>query len=144
MEKIFNLYFEDLVGNLFITLMENGYNTNKISYNLINEYQEILSKNLKENKITPVSKLSRDYTQKFLEDNKGLYSECDEKYIELMHNLTIKTLVNLYRGYLSLDVLRVIKSEKVNKETIEAYEKEKNNLLLSETDTNGIQRKRIK
>ena len=83
MEKIFNLYFEDLVGNLFITLMENGYNTNKISYNLINEYQEILSKNLKENKITPVSKLSRDYTQKFLEDNKGLYSECDEKYIEL-------------------------------------------------------------
>ena len=114
---------DDLVGNLFITLKELGYDIDKISYHLIDIYSDILKANLKEVGIVPVFNLSRNHTNSFLDRNKHLYTDYNEEYIRLISDMSTDELIDLYRGYLSNKVVFTMCSNSVKEELQNAYNK---------------------
>ena len=112
---------DDLVGNLFITLKELGYDTDKISYHLIDVYSDILKVNLKEVGVISVFNLSRNHTNSFLNRNKHLYTEYNEKYISLVTDMSLDQLIELYHGYFQNRVILTICSDTVKEAVNNAY-----------------------
>ena len=123
MQNTIYMEMDDLVGNLLITLLKEGYDVDKIPYSLIDEYTNILSNHFQENNIYPYFGLSRDLTYVFLLRNTDKYYEAEDHRIGLVRRFTVDELINMYQGYLSLEVLLVILDEDVVHETCEAYER---------------------
>lgn len=122
-----NIYIDDLVGNLLITLKSNGFNAKKLSYELIENYGVTLRDKLLEKDINPSLILSRDGTDKFLFLNENLYSESDDKMsIIVIKNLSLDELILKYRGILSPELLYAMINKDVIAKTIAAYTEETN------------------
>ena len=122
MDNVVNFEMDDLVGNLFVTLKMSGYDVNRISYHLLDEYINILFLHLQYKRIQTSFKVSRDFKQHFLQNNKDLYLESDEKYIDFIGNMSLDELIEKYCGVLSTKVMGIMHSEAVMREVVAAYE----------------------
>ena len=120
MEKIVNFNIEDLIGNLFITLKKAGYDTDEITFELLEEYRKILKIHFEKNDFTPSFFLSRDDTNRFLQENKDMYY-LENDTIYLINDASLEDLINKYHGYLPLDILKIIIDEHTINDTIEMY-----------------------
>ena len=141
MKAQFNIFIEDLVGNLFYTLKSNNIDVNEISYNLIEKYKCILADNFIKNNIHYRFNLSRDDTYQFLINNSKYYEESeDEKNIVLVHDYDASFFANRYQGYLSLEVLKTILDNEVIDKTIKAYKGSK--MIINYSDQEVIKGKK--
>lgn len=128
MNTSYNLYTDDLVGNLFLTLKRNNIETDKVSFELIEEYINILKEELRKKGINLSIHCSRNETNDFLERKNNLYRRCDN-YIEYVGDVPVEQLFEMYIGYLPLVVCSVIVSEYVVNTVIEKYNAEKRKVI---------------
>lgn len=120
--KKYRLEIDELVGNLFFTLKKNLIPAKEVSFNLIEDYGDLLKNKLKDKNINVLLDLSRDNTIKFLAENRNLYTISeDNSSIIINDNTTLETLINKYHGYLPLDILLVILDGNVMSKTVEMY-----------------------
>ena len=120
-----NVYFdmEDIVGNLLIILKSNGYDVDNVSYGLITEYCIILRDSLISKGINPIFRLSRNDTQEFLLRNRNMYTE-DGNNIKMIKKITLEELIDMYQGYLGLEVIKTMYHENLINKVINAYHME--------------------
>ena len=127
MEKRYLLDLGDLIGNLFLILMENEIDVDKITYSQIEQFREILEKEAENNEMKLSFKLSRDLTAKFFSYNRSTFYEQDDRTIIIKEGVTPIHLIYDYRSSLPLDVLLLIISDEVRTKTLNimGYEKSK-------------------
>ena len=125
MEKRYLLDLGDLIGNLFLILMENKIDVNKITYSQIRQFREILEKEAESNEMKLSFKLSRDETAKFFSYNRSTFDEQDDRTIIIKEGITPFHLIYDYRSFLPLDVYLLISSDEVTNKTLNmmGYEK---------------------
>ncbi len=125
MEKRYFLDLGDLIGNLFLILMENEIDVDKITYSQIEQFREILEKEAENNEMKLSFKLSRDLTAKFFSYNRSTFDEQDDRTIIIKEGITPIHLIYDYRSSLPLDVYLLISSDEVTNKTLDmmGYEK---------------------
>ena len=125
MEKRYLLDLGDLISNLFLILMENGIDVDKITYSQIEQFREILEKEAENNEMKLSFKLSRDLTAKFFSYNRSTFDEQDDRTIIIKEGITPIHLIYDYRSSLPLDVALLISSDEVTNKTLDmmGYEK---------------------
>jgi len=125
MEKRYLLDLGDLIGNLFLILMENEIDVDKITYSQIGQFREILEKEAENNEMKLSFKLSRDLTTKFFSYNRSTFDEQDDRTIIIKEGITPIHLIYDYRSSLPLDVALLISSDEVTNKTLDmmGYEK---------------------
>ena len=125
MEKRYLLDLGDLIGNLFLILMENEIDVDKITYSQIEQFREILEKEAENNEMKLSFKLSRDLTAKFFSNNRSTFDEQDDRTIIIKEGITPIHLIYDYRSSLPLDVALLISSDEVTNKTLDmmGYEK---------------------
>ena len=125
MEKRYLLDLGDLISNLFLILMENGIDVDKITYSQIEQFREILEKEAENNEMKLSFKLSRDETAKFFSYNRSTFDEQDDRTIIIKEGITPIHLIYDYRSSLPLDVALFISSDEVTNKTLDMMEYEK-------------------
>lgn len=127
MKKRYVLDLSDLVSNLFLLLMENKNDVNKITYNQIEQFREILEKEAENNEMKLSFILSRDETAKFFSYNRSTFEKQGDNTIIIKEGVTPIHLIYDYRSSLPLDVLLLIISDEVTNKTLDmmGYEKSK-------------------
>lgn len=127
MKKRYVLDLSDLVSNLFLLLMENENDVNKITYNQIGQFREILEKEAENKEMELSFILSRDETAKFFSYNRSTFEKQDDNTIIIKEGVTPIHLIYDYRSSLPLDVLLLIISDEVRTKTLNimGYEKSK-------------------
>lgn len=125
MEKRYLLDLGDLISNLFLILMENGIDVDKITYSQIEQFREILEKEAENNEMKLSFILSRDETAKFFSYNRSTFEKQDDNTIIIKEGVTPIHLIYDYRSSLPLDVLLLIISDEVRTKTLNimGYEK---------------------
>lgn len=106
---------EDLVANALIELVDNDENNREVTYKQLNDYGALVIETLIAKNEEAVLIVSKERTRAFLHD----YSEFfevrvngqQEKCIALREGKTTDELRELFRGYLSLDMLLAFISE---------------------------------
>ena len=94
--EMYYLRMEHIVSNAFIC-----FKRRYLTFTEIEEYgKKVMSK------INGILLFSRDHTREFLSEY-GKYFERDGKKIRLKDGITYDTLVDEFRGYLPLELLRV-------------------------------------
>ncbi len=125
MEKRYLLDLGDLISNLFLILMENEIDVDKITYSQIEQFREILEKEAENNEMKLSFILSRDETAKFFSYNRSTFEKQDDNTIIIKEGVTPIHLIYDYRSSLPLDVLLLIISDEVRTKTLNimGYEK---------------------
>ena len=125
MEKRYLLDLGDLIANLFLILMENEIDVDKITYSQIVQFMEILEKEAENNEMKLSFKLSRDLTAEFFVYNRSTFDEQDDRTIIIKEGITPIHLIHDYRSSLPLDVYLLISSDEVTNKTLDmmGYEK---------------------
>ena len=127
MEKRYLLDLGDLISNLFLILMENEIDVDKITYSQIEQFRKILEKAAENNEMKLSFILSRDETAKFFSYNRSTFEKQDDRTIIIKEGVTPIHLIYDYRSSLPLDVLLLIISDEVRTKTLNimGYEKSK-------------------
>ena len=125
MKKSYLLDLGDLISNLFLILMENNIDINKVTYNQISQFKKILENVAENNELKISFSLSRDETTKFFSYNKSTFKENEDRTIILNEGITPYHLIYDYRSSLPLDVVLFIESDEVINKTLDmmGYEK---------------------
>ena len=129
MRKTFDIYYSDIIGYILLTFKNNDYDVNEVSYHLINDYLDILSKKLEENRIKPIYKITDDSIQKFIDDNSDLFSLGEVSYT-IIGDITDDRLQKIFTKKVKPDILKVIFSNDVAKELI-SYHSRTTNVLIN-------------
>ena len=105
----------DLVANALIELVDNDENNREVTYEQLNEYGAIVIETLNAKNEEAVLIISKERTKAFLHDYSEFFevrmNERQEKCIALRAGKTTNELRELFRGYLSLDMLLAFISE---------------------------------
>ncbi len=105
----------DLVTNALIELVDNDENNREVTYKQLNEYGALVIETLNARNEEAVLIISKERTKAFLHDYSDLFevrtNKDDEKCIALREGKTTDQLKDLFRGYLSLDMLLAFISE---------------------------------
>lgn len=105
----------DLVANALIELVDNDENNREVTYEQLNEYGALVIETLNARKEEAVLILSKERTKAFLHDYSDFFevriNTKQEKCIALREGRTTNELRDLFRGYLSLDMLLAFISE---------------------------------
>lgn len=125
MEKRYSLHLGDLICNLFLILMENEIDVDKITYSQIGQFREILEKEAENNEMKLSFNLSRDLNAKFFSYNRSTFDEQEDRTIIIKEGITPIHLIYDYRLSLPLDVDLLISSDEVTNKTLDmmGYEK---------------------
>ena len=116
--------YEDIVGNLFLTLRKLEIYDKKISFALIEDFRDLLYKSLEEKGYEPSHDFSRDTKNSFLSENADLYCCEDDTYIVLEKDLSTKQLTDMYVGCLNLDAIKIMESKDFKNAVLDVYEEE--------------------
>ena len=98
----------DLVANALIELVDNDENNREVTYEQLNKYGALVIETLNAQKEEAVLIISKERTKAFLHDYSDFF---EEKCIALREGKTTNELRELFRGYLSLDMLLAFISE---------------------------------
>lgn len=105
----------DLVANALIELVDNDENNREVTYKQLNEYGALVIETLNAQKEEAVLIISKERTKAFLHDYSDFFevrvNAKKEKCIALRVGKTTDELRELFRGYLSLDMLLAFMSE---------------------------------
>jgi len=110
---------EDLVGNAVCSLF-NEKGIDRVDLNTINKYQNAITEELKKQEIKYVFDMSRDKTIHFINYNKffdvhgDVYNTHNNLLFVMKLNITGEDLYK-FRGYIPLELLKVMLSEPVLK-----------------------------
>lgn len=106
---------EDLVANALIEMVDNDVNRREVTYTQLNQYGAMVIETLNAQKEEAVLIVSREQTQAFLHDYSEFFQVRDnimgERCIALREGRTTDELRQLFRGYLSLDMLMAFISD---------------------------------
>ncbi len=106
---------EDLVANALIELVDNDENNREVTYKQLNDYGAIVIETLNAKNEEAVLIVSKERTKAFLHDYSDFFevrtNARQEKCIALLDGKTTDELRELFRGYLSLDMLLAFISE---------------------------------
>lgn len=105
---------EDLVANAIIELVENS-KKGEVLFSQINRYGATVVQILSENNKKALLILSKERTNAFLHDYSSyfeLFSTGKEEGIRIKENVSIDELWEKFRGYLSVDVMKVFMNER--------------------------------
>lgn len=105
----------DLVANALIELVDNDENNREVTYKQLNEYGALVIETLNARNEEAVLIISKERTRAFLYDYSDFFevrvNAANEKCIALREGKTTDQLKDLFRGYLSLDMLLAFISE---------------------------------
>lgn len=105
----------DLVANALIELVDNDENNREVTYEQLNKYGALVIETLNAQKEEAVLIISKERTKAFLHDYSDFFevrvNTKKEKCIALKEGKTTNELRELFRGYLSLDMLLAFISE---------------------------------
>lgn len=100
---------EDLVANALIELVDNDENNREVTYAQLNEYGAVVIETLNAKKEEAVLIISKERRNAFFHDYSDFFqvgvNAQNEKCIALKAGRTTDELRQLFRGYLSLDML---------------------------------------
>lgn len=105
----YKISLEDLVANLFIENFKNNDIRRFLTYSEIEDYGKKVAKNINKMNDTVVLELSRARTDQMLQkyseffEEKNINNRCG---IVLKETKTINDLINEFRGYLTLKLLK--------------------------------------
>jgi len=134
---------ENLVGNAICSLF-NEKGIDRVDLNTINKYQDAITERLKKRKIKYAFDMSRDKTIHFINYNKffdvhgDIYNNNNNLLFTMKLNITGEDLYR-FRGYVPLELLKVMLSEPVLKTL--GIEKE-NKTLQSKNDVKNLIKKK--
>lgn len=120
-----NTYFlkiDDLVSNLFIILMENGYDVKSITYPQIEKFGLLLKQEGLRKGINIFVRLGRDDIQKFLSTYSDVFEENEsdeERVITLGEGITPVHLIWYFRGHYSLELFNLVSCDEVMEKGLE-------------------------
>ena len=99
----------DLVANALIELVDNDENNREVTYEQLNDYGAIVIETLNAKNEDAVLIISKERTKAFLHDYSDFFevrmNAKRQKCIALREGKTTNELRELFRGYLSLDML---------------------------------------
>lgn len=105
----------DLVANALIELVDNDENNREVTYKQLNEYGALVIETLNAQNEEAVLIISKERTKAFLHDYSDFFevriNAKKEKCIALREGKKTDELRELFRGYLSLDMLLAFISE---------------------------------
>lgn len=105
----------DLVANALIELVDNDENNREVTYKQLNDYGALVIETLNARNEEAVLIISKERTKAFLYDYSDFFevrmNAKNEKCIALREGKTTDQLRELFRGYLSLDMLLAFISE---------------------------------
>ena len=105
----------DLVANALIELVDNDENNREVTYEQLNDYGAIVIETLNAKNEDAVLIISKERTKAFLHDYSDFFevrmNAKRQKCIALREGKTTNELRELFRGYLSLDMLLALISE---------------------------------
>lgn len=105
----------DLVANALIELVDNDENNREVTYEQLNDYGAIVIETLNAKNEDAVLIISKERTKAFLHDYSDFFevrmNAKRQKCIALRGGKTTNELRELFRGYLSLDMLLAFISE---------------------------------
>ena len=105
----------DLVANALIELVDNDENNREVTYEQLNDYGAIVIETLNAKNEDAVLIISKERTKAFLHDYSDFFevrmNAKRQKCIALREGKTTNELRELFRGYLSLDMLLAFISE---------------------------------
>ncbi|MBR5662531.1 MAG: hypothetical protein IKX00_02625 [Bacilli bacterium] len=124
--KNYYVTLADLFFNMLITLKEAGINPNSLTYKECEDYGEIIKEFAKKNNINICLVLSRKDTNDFFNDYYEYVIDNNDNEIKLKKDVDVIELINLCRGYLSLDILMIILNKELEKKVVFKYDSEHN------------------
>lgn len=105
----------DLVANALIELVDNDENNREVTYEQLNDYGAIVIETLNAKNEDAVLIISKERTKAFFHDYSDFFevrmNAERQKCIALREGKTTNELRELFRGYLSLDMLLAFISE---------------------------------
>jgi hypothetical protein len=119
-DKAYFFSIRDLFFNLLITLKEAGISVDSLTYSECEDYGSILEKNAKKSNISLILSLFKSKTKTFYEDYFEYVEEIDDG-IKLKKDLSVPELIELCRGYLPSDMLKLVVKPSVKNEVINYY-----------------------
>ena len=126
MENTISFGYEDVVGNLVLTLTKNDFLINEISYDMINDYAKILKIHLFEKDIISYFKLDDESKEKFLFNNYYYNEKENKKGLNINHIFSMIELIKMYQEHLPIEVINTIYDDKTVLDTLKIYSSELN------------------